>query len=206
MEFLNLSDIWGWIELAATVLGIIYVVLEIMQKVSMWYFNIFCALGYVAIGIHNHLWGSMTLNAYYVAISFLGIYRLTRDKAALAAEAPGDKAHDIVVRRLPRRTLVASSLMFLLLAAALYFLFSLDILSDPSPNLDAVTMTLSFIGTYWLTQSYIQVWYVWIIADILQIALFASQGMFAPAFMFVAYLAASIYGYFHWRKHMTVID
>ena len=206
MDFLNLSDVWGWIELVAAVLGIIFVILEVMQKVSMWYFDIFCALAYVAIGIHNHLWGSTCLNVYYFIISFVGIYRLRRDKAILASEVHADKVHDIVVRRLPARTLRVSVVVFLALSTLLYYLFRLDYLADPQPNLDAVTMTLSFIGTYWLTQSYIQQWFVWMVADSLQIVMFASQGMYAPAFMFAAYLASSIYGYFHWRKRMTVIE
>ena len=43
-------------------------------------------------------------------------------------------------------------------------------------------------------------------ADTMQIVMFALQGMYAPAFMFAVYLAASIWGYIHWRKHMTVIE
>lgn len=204
MEFLAFSDIWDWIEFAAMVLGILYVVKEVQQRVSMWYFNIFCASAYVAIGIHQHLWGSMTLNIYYVLISFLGIYRLTRDKAKLSEETPDAANHDIVVRRMPSRTLLVSALVFLAGASALFFV--LRALDDPQPNLDAVTMTLSFIGTYWLTNSHIEQWLLWVVADVLQITMFALQGMYAPAFMFVVYLAASIYGYFHWRRHLTVIE
>lgn len=204
MGFLNLSDIWGWIELAATILGILFVIYEIRQKVAMWYFDIFCAGLYVAIGIHQHLWGSMTLNIYYVAVSFLGIYRLTRDKARLAADPAAEAGHDVVVRRMSKRTILVSALVFLVGATALYFL--LKALDDPQPNLDAVTMILSFIGTYWLTNSHIEQWFVWMVADTMQIVMFALQGMYAPAFMFAVYLAASIWGYTHWRKHMTVIE
>lgn len=203
MEFLNFTDIWDWIELVGTILGILYVIFQIQQKVAMWYVDIFCAAAYVAIGIHNHLWGSMTLNIYYIIISFVGIYRLTRDKAILAAES-SDKSHDIVVRRMTGRTVAGSSALFLILATAIYFIFRK--LDDPQPVLDAVTMTLSFVGTYWLTNSHIEQWLLWMVADTLQVVMFASQGMLAPAFMFVVYFASSVYGYFHWRKHMTVID
>ena len=204
MDFLAFSDIWDWIELAATILGILYVIKEVQQRVSMWYFNIFCAALYVAIGIHQYLWGSVCLNVYYVVIAFVGIYRLTRDKAAIAADA--GKGHDIVVRPLSRRTLAVSAAVFLAGSSVLCFLLRHPFFSDPQPFLDAVTMTLSFIGTYWLTRSYIEVWFVWIISDVLQIAMYALQGMPAPALMFVVYLAASVYGYIHWRKNMTVID
>ena len=204
MDFLNLSDIWDWVELVATILGILYVIYQVRQKVAMWYLDIFCAGLYVAIGIHQHLWGSMVLNAYYVLISFLGIYRLTRDKARLAADPAAEVGHDVVVRRMSRRTLLISVLVFLVSATALFFI--LRRLDDPQPNLDAVTMTLSFIGTYWLTNSYIEQWLLWMAADTMQMVMFASLGMYAPAFMFAVYLSASVYGYFHWRKHMTVIE
>ena len=204
MEFLAFSDIWDWIELAATILGILYVIKEVQQRVSMWYFNIFCAALYVAIGIHQFLWGSVCLNVYYIIMAFLGIYRLTRDKAKVAGDPAAAKSHDIVVRPLSMRTLVISLAVFALSSAILFFVFrSLD---DPRPVLDSVTMTLSIVGTYWLTKSYIEVWFVWIISDVLQIAMYALQGMPAPAFMFVVYLAASVYGYFHWRRNQTLID
>ena len=204
MGLLQISDIWGWVELVATFLGIMYILMQIRQKVAMWYFDIFCAGLYVAIGIHQHLWGSMILNAYYVVISFLGIYRLTRDKAKLASDPDVETGHDIVVRRMSKRTFLVSALVFLAGATILYHV--LKALDDPQPNLDALTMTLSFIGTYWLTNSYIEQWLLWMIADVLQIVMFALQGMYAPAFMFVVYLAASVWGYIHWKRHMTVIE
>ena len=204
MDFLSLSDIWGWIELVATILGILYVIKEVQQRVSMWYYNFFCAALYVAIGIHQLLWGSVCLNAYYIVMAFVGIVRLTRDKASAAAASASEKDVDIVVRPLAGRTLAISLAVFAVAATALYFVFRS--LEDPQPVLDSVTMTLSIVGTYWLTKSYIEVWFIWIISDILQIAMYALQGMPAPAFMFVVYLAASVYGYFHWRKNMTVIE
>jgi len=204
MDFLAFSDIWDWIELVATILGILYVIKEVQQRVSMWYYNIFCAIAYVAIGIHQYLWGSVCLNVYYVIMAFLGIYRLTKDKASVAEGSAGDNDKTIVVRPLSSRTLVTSLAVFAVAATALYFVFRS--LEDPQPVLDSVTMTLSIVGTYWLTKSYIEVWFIWIISDILQIAMYALQGMPAPAFMFVVYLAASVYGYFHWRKNMTAIE
>jgi len=206
MEFLALSDIWDWIELAGTVLGILYVVYQIRQKVAMWYLDILCASVYVAIGIHQHLWGSTFLNIYYVIISFLGIYRLTRDKAKLASDPSAEEGHDIVVRRMSKRTFFVSALVFLVSSGILYLLFRRPFFADPQPVLDATTMTLSFIGTYWLTNSYIENWLLWIVADSMQAVMFAAQGMYAPAFMFLVYMAASVYGYFHWRKNMTVIE
>ena len=175
----------------------------LLKSVAPWLFAI-GALAYVAIGIHQYLWGSVCLNVYYIIMAFLGIYRLTRDKAKVSGDTPAVKSHDIVVRPLSSRTLVVSLAVLLVSSTVLYFVFrSLD---DPQPVLDSLTMTLSIIGTYWLTKSYIEVWFVWIISDVFQIAMYALQGMPAPAFMFVVYLAASIYGYFHWRKNMTVID
>ena len=204
MEFLAFSDIWDWIELVAMILGILFVIFQIQQKVAMWYFDIFCALAYVAIGIHQHLWGSMTLNAYYFLISFLGIYRLQRDKALAAGKTDGDSQDAVVVRPLPRSTVIASALIFIVSAVALYFI--LVKLDDPQPALDSATMTLSFIGTYWLTNSHIQHWFIWMVADSMQAAMFALQGMYAPSLMFLVYLAASFYGYEHWRRHKTVIE
>jgi nicotinamide mononucleotide transporter len=61
------------IEIFALVTGIVYVVLEILQKNAMWVIGILtgaaCAFEFAV----THVWASMGLNLYYVAMSVVGL-------------------------------------------------------------------------------------------------------------------------------------
>ena len=80
---------------------------------------------------------------------------------------------------------------------------------DPRPVLDGMVTLLSILGTWWLTKSYIEQWFVWIIADLLNAILFILQltdGVdlsMGPLLMNLAFLASSVVGYFYWKKKGT---
>ena len=49
---------------------------------------------------------------------------------------------------------------------------------DAEPRLDAVATVLSVIGTWWLAQSYLQQWLLWIVADIFTTTLCIITGQY----------------------------
>ena len=68
-------DIIKIIEIFALVTGVPYIVLEVLQKNSMWYFGIATGLACAySFGV-QHLWSNMALNLYYVVMSFWGLFQ-----------------------------------------------------------------------------------------------------------------------------------
>lgn len=195
MALLKINDFWNWLELIATIVGMIFVILEVKQKMGMWCANMLSSSMIVAISCHQMLWGTMALNIYYVVMSFVGIYQLNKDKSQTSS--------DIVVRPITKKVVLTSIIVFLFSSIVLVFL--LKLLNDPQPILDALVMPASFIATYWLTKSYIQHWYIWIVADALMTVLFMLQGSYSVAFMYSFFLGASIVGFIHWHQKKTII-
>ena len=180
------------IEIFAMVTGIAYVVLEILQKNAMWVLGILtgaaCAFSF---GV-QHVWASMGLNIYYVAVSVLGFIRWKKD----AQQVTEGEIH---LRLIPAGVAVWSTVLFLLGALALIGL--LRATGDSAPVLDGMATMLSVIGTWWLAQSYLQQWMLWIVADILSTALCISTGQYWMALLYTLYVGSAIYGYFHWKRH-----
>ena len=71
---------------------------------------------------------------------------------------------------------------------------------DPAPRLDAVAVTLSVIATWWLAQSYLQQWLLWLVADIFTTTICLTTGQCWMAVLYTAYIASAVYGYFHWKR------
>ena len=192
-----MTNIIQAIEIFALVTGIAYVVLEIMQKNAMWVLGILtgsaCAFSF---GV-QHVWASMGLNLYYVGMSVVGLIQW-RKASALVAEG------EIHLQVVPRKVGIWSVVVFFVGSLALIQL--LRAAGDAQPFLDGTAAVLSVIGTWWLAQSYLQQWLLWIVADILTTTLCLTTGQYWLAILYIAYIASAVYGYFHWKTHGVYIN
>ena len=179
------------IEIFALVTGVVYLVLEILQKNSMWVVGILTSTACAFEFAITHVWASMGLNLYYVVVSVIGFIQWRK-----ASEVVGEG--EIHLARLPRAVAIWSAVLFVL--GSLVLMQVLRAAGDPAPRLDAVAVTLSVIATWWLAQSYLQQWLLWIMADILTTTLCLSTGQYWMAALYIAYIASAVYGYFHWKR------
>ena len=179
------------IEIFALVTGVVYLVLEILQKNSMWVVGILTSTACAFEFAITHVWASMGLNLYYVVVSVIGFIQWRK-----ASEVVGEG--EIHLARLPRAVAIWSAVLFVL--GSLVLMLVLRAAGDPAPRLDAVAVTLSVIATWWLAQSYLQQWLLWIMADILTTTLCLSTGQYWMAALYIAYIASAVYGYFHWKR------
>ena len=179
------------IEVFAMVTGVVYLVLEILQKNSMWVVGILTSTACAFEFAVTHVWASMGLNIYYVVMSVIGLLQWRK-----ASEAVGEG--EIHLSRLPRAVALWSAALFVL--GSLVLMQVLRAAGDPAPRLDAVAVTLSVIATWWLAQSYLQQWLLWIVADIFTTTICLTTGQYWMAVLYTAYIASAVYGYFHWKR------
>ena len=137
------------------VTGIVYVVLEILQKNAMWVLGIFTGIACaVSFGV-QHVWASMGLNLYYVGMSVVGLIQW---KKAGGQVGEGE----LHLRKLPKAVAFWSAALLVIGSVALIQL--LRFTRDAAPELDGTVAVLSVIATWWLAQSYLQQWLLWIVA------------------------------------------
>ena len=192
-----MTDLLQAIEIFALVTGVIYVILEIMQKNAMWMVGILtssaCAFSF---GV-QHVWASMGLNIYYVAMSVIGLYKWRKDKVQVAE---GEIHLNVITKGVAFWSGIAA------LAGTLAFVWILRKTGDAAPELDAAATVLSIIGTWWLAMSYIEQWFIWIVADVITTTLCIVTGQYALAALYLAYIVSAVYGYFHWKRRGKVVN
>lgn len=196
-------------EVFCLVTGIAYLLLEIGQKSAMWYVGIITGAACAAVFGVEKLYASMALNAYYVGVSFYGLWQWKRDAAALRGASgadPGDAAGrtgdvagaDIHLRR-PSVGLLAVSAAILVAGTALLW-WILRLTGDSQSLLDAGVTVLSAVATWWLSRSVPHQWLLWIVADIFTAWMCARQGMYWMTGLYAVYAASAIYGWYHWKR------
>lgn len=191
-------------QIFTLVTGVIYIVLEIRQKSSMWLVGIATSLAAMWVFFRQGLYASFALNTYYLITSFIGLWQWGRDRKKLdhanAHEEGGSAVH---LNRLNRSTVIISALV---VAAGTWGLAQImELLENPMSYLDAGVAVLSAVATWWLVRSYIQQWWLWIVADTLSTILCATQGMWWMAALYAAYTLSAVYGYLHWRRHGRIL-
>jgi nicotinamide mononucleotide transporter len=189
-------------EIFTLVTGVIYIILEIRQKNLMWVVGILTSVAAMWVFFRQGLYASFGLNTYYLITSFVGLWQWRRDKDKMAAQSD---AGDVV--RLNRLTLRVILLSVLITAAGTFALAHLmELLENPMSYLDAGVAVLSAVATWWLVRSYIQQWWLWVVADTLSTILCATQGMWWMTALYAAYTLSAVYGYIHWKRHGQIIS
>lgn len=195
-----------FMEVFTLVTGVIYIVLEIKQKNFMWVVGIVTSLAAMWVFFRQGLYASFGLNTYYLVTAFIGLWQWGRDRQKLKPAkkkktAEGDVIH---LNRLTWQTIVVSALVT---AAGTWGLAQLmELVENPMSYLDSAVAVLSAVATWWLVRSYLQQWWLWIVADTMSAALCASQQMWWMTALYAAYALSAIYGYIHWKRNGRELD
>lgn len=174
------------VEISATLLGLLYVVLEIKQNRYMWPIGGASALLYTLLFLNSSLYGSAAMQVWYIGASFYGWFKWG-----------GEGAEEVAYRVPLKRALVSGA------AALLLFMITkwlLAISGDPLPLTDSLFFALSLLATYWVANKYIEHWYIWIVVNIIGLFLYGSQELYFTAALYLFYVVASIVGLLEWRK------
>ena len=185
----------NWIELAGSVLSIIYLYLSIKQKASLWIFGFLCSLLYVVVFFQSKFYADMSLQFYYLGVSAFGWISWKAGKPENRKELP------------VKRTTPLSGAIILVIALVLYFLYYF-ILSEytdsPLPKADAFTTALSIVATWMLARKMIEHWWLWIIVDSVSAGLYFYKALYPTAILFVIYTVMAIIGYRQWKKSLQM--
>ena len=199
-------DFW---QIFTLITGVIYMSLEIRQKSFMWVVGIATSLAAMWVFFRQGLYASFGLNTYYFIMAFVGLWHWKRDKALM--EEKSDAVADVCLNRLNLKTVLVSVLLLpigvLALSWGMTWLNEIGWLNEnPMSLLDSSVAVLSLIATWWLIRSYIQHWFLWIVADALSVVLCAMQGMWWMALLYLAYVLSAVYGLHYWKQRGTYLS
>lgn len=183
-------------ELLGTVLGLIYLYLEIKERIWLWPVGLATSALYVAVFYTSKFYADMALNIYYVLISVYGWY--------LWLFGQTSTKHEHVPLRIQR---TPTHLWLWLTASFAVFFFLLwwilkDFTDSPVPLGDAFTTALSIVATWMLTRKYIEQWWLWVVINAVSLGLYIWKGLYPTSVLFFFYTTLAVVGYYKWKQKM----
>ena len=199
----------SYIELAASLFGLVYVVFEVLQKNFMWYLWVLTSITFGIVYYYSHIYAYMGLQIYYVAMGIYGIYSWRRAKAlakraaAQPATQPGELGSEdadiLVVRKMSREVAILSTLFSIIVFFILTYI--LKCTEDPNPWLDSFCSVISMLATFWLSRQYLQNWYLWIACNVASTILSLSVAQYYAALLYFIMIGMAVWGLWHWNKN-----
>ena len=199
----------SYIELAASLFGLVYVVFEVLQKNFMWYLWVLTSITFGIVYYYSHIYAYMGLQIYYVAMGIYGIYSWRRAKAlakraaAQPATLPGEPRSEdadiLVVRKMSREVAILSTLFSIIVFFILTYI--LKCTEDPNPWLDSFCSVISMLATFWLSRQYLQNWYLWIVCNVASTILSLSVAQYYAALLYFIMIGMAVWGLWHWNKN-----
>ena len=178
-----------WIEIFATLAGLIYVIFMIRENIICWPFGIVGSLLSIYLFIDSKLYSEAFLYSYYVLVGFWGWIRWSQRNAA---------SHNPIVRyALPKHALII--LVSSLGAIALGTFFSVYT-DGQRPYIDAFTTAFSFAATYMEVKKVLETWMYWIVLNLASIWLYMDRSLDIYAALICVYAVLSVWGLVQWSR------
>ena len=196
-----MSEALDWIknnyfELVAAGLGFVAIFLQIRQSVWYWLVSIVMVSMYIYIYIGARLYADMSLQVYYLVVSFYGWYlwlfgiKKNHHQSELLVSATSFKLMSMLA--------VISVVLFFVMAWILSAFTDSDL-----PYWDAFTTALGFVATWMLARKKIENWLVWIVVDVVSTVIYLYKGLFPTAILFFFLSFLAVVGYRSWKKDLN---
>jgi nicotinamide mononucleotide transporter len=190
----------NYIEVFGAVSGIVYVILEIRQNIWLWPVGIVTSAVYVIVFFTNKFYADMSLQVYYLIISFAGWYWWSVGKRGKSTEGK-EVTSPLAVTFLNLRVGLILLFVFILLYLLMYFGLS-KLTDSPVPEWDSFITSLSIIATWMLARKILEHWYLWIIVNTVSVILFLTRALYPTVILYLVYAIMSFVGLIEWKKSM----
>lgn len=217
----------NYIEVFGAITGIIYVFLEIRQAIWLWPVGIITSAVYIWVFFTSKLYADMSLQGYYLVISFLGWYwwvqsagrrahgtehseeeermgegerwRSNRSEDFAIAKVGDGEKKALQVTRLKLRTGIVLAIIFVLLYVIMWFILS-RFSDSPVPGWDSFITSLSIVATWMLARKIYEHWLLWIVINSVSAVLFLTRGLYPTVVLYMVYGIMSYAGLTAWKK------
>jgi nicotinamide mononucleotide transporter len=187
---LALANRW---EILAVVTGIISVYLSTRENIWSWPTALVNVSLYFVVFLEAKLYADMGLQVVYFALSLYGWYEWLYG---------GENRTELHVSRASRSLSVRLALVGLAAAAVLGTVLA-RFTDAALPYLDSATTSTSLVAQWMMTRKILENWLLWITVDIVYVPMFISQGLYATALLYAAFLVLAVMGFVDWRRSVV---
>ena len=192
--------LWGapssWLELLAFVLALAMVGCNMFEIHWGWPLAIVSSLLYCAVFWGSRLYGDAALQIFFAVVALWGWRQWLRGASAASAA--------LHVSRLQRsgriRSLATCAVLWPLTGAFLKNFTDTDV-----PWWDAFPTACSVVGQFLLGRKYIENWIVWLLVNVVSVALFAYKGLWLTVILYALFALLSVLGWRAWQTRLAPI-
>ncbi len=187
LQFPTTTEIFGFLT------GAVCVWLLVKENIWSWPIGIANNIFYVVVFWYSKLYADMGLQFFYIAISIYGWWNWLH-------HPPSSKKLKVI-----HVGFAEGMILFLLGVAATAALYGfLHRFTDSTVPLgDGLTTAMSLIAQYMLSRKHIENWYVWIVADIIYIGLYAYKQLYLTSLLYLIFMIMCMMGVVEWRRSLS---
>lgn len=212
----------NWVEVFGAITGIVFVFLEIRQNFWLWPVGIITSSVYIWVFFTGKLYADMSLQGYYLVISFAGWYWWVRgtmrkkkdiwperDDERMRERKNGIEKEPVIeklpVTRLKLKTGIVLSGVFLIIFTGIWLVLS-RLTDSPVPGWDSFITSLSIIATWMLARKIYEHWILWIVVNSVSVILFFFRGLYPTVMLYSIYGIMSFAGLKIWKRTICETD
>ncbi len=178
------------LELVSFLLAIVTVGLTIRQNPWAWLFSILSSAMYAIVFFGARLYGDMSLQFVFIAVSVWGWYQWLHG---------GEAREALKVSRLPGWGWAVSALGWLIGFGAIALLLKAFTDTDVA-YADGFLTAGSLLGQLLLSRKKLENWHVWIVVDLLYVGLYLYKNLVLTAVLYAVFVLMAIAGLRTWKK------
>ncbi|QWH04532.1 nicotinamide riboside transporter PnuC [Bacillus mycoides] len=181
----------SYIEIFASVMGIINVWLLAREKVSNFLFGMITVAVFLYIFTTQGLYAMAVLAAFQFIFNVYGWYYWI-------ARSGEEKVKPTV--RLDLKGWIIY-ILFILVAWIGWGYYQVRYLESTSPYLDALNAVLGLVAQFMLSRKILENWHLWILYNIVSIVIYISAGLYVMLVLAIINLFLCIDGLLEWKKN-----
>jgi nicotinamide mononucleotide transporter len=189
--------LWGsaitWLEIVAVMISLATILCNIREIHWAWPLAIVASSMYFALFWHSRLYGNALLQVFFAVVSMWGWWQWRR---------PARAGSPVRISRLTARGRLAVLASCMLLWPAIgWFLYSHT--DTDVPWWDAFPTAVSLVAQFLLGRKYLENWVLWMVVDVVSVALYVHKGLWLTAILYAAFFALSAAGLRTWHRRMA---
>jgi nicotinamide mononucleotide transporter len=181
----------NYIEILATITGLIYLVYSVQGKILLWFFGLVTSALYVYVFFKSKIYADMSINVYYVVISIYGWIHWSI--------GGNNEKKELPVSRLKLKLGMILALITLIVFIIIAFILNTYTDSDIA-YWDAIVTSASITATWMLARKILEHWLIWVVVDAISIGLYIYKGLYPTVLLFFVYTILAVVGYYEWKK------
>lgn len=188
IDWLSAMSIAQWV---ATIIGFVYIFFAVKNNPIAFIFGLISSSFWAYESFANlNLAFDGVLQLYYIFMSIWGIWLW---------KYGGENRSELPIRELgiQKNILIVVIGICVSIMAAFY---SVQVLNNVEPYLDAITTCFSIIATLLLVMRYVDNWVYWMIINPIYIFIYMRTSAYLFIVIMIVYTILAIVGYVNWRK------